>query len=210
MFERKYDLKELLYENHTDLDILRQKPLVFIDKLGNHLVIEPVRYFEHPLFMKMMGALLMEHKWAFDQIDFLSHENFESEESINEAINQLAILKVGEEYEKFIKDSHDLIFRWGKVFIKNTENELIEVEYEEGEDDKERTAIVGNFHIDEFFRILLTLIYYNYFLVKKNLMDCLQVLQISDMMTGISPIDSPKREFPIFDMSKYSQSSKFN
>ena len=63
-------LTDLMQDSHTDLDLYREKPVVF-DNKEMLLIVKPVLFREHDTFLKEMAELIFEHYTIFPNRRFL-------------------------------------------------------------------------------------------------------------------------------------------
>jgi hypothetical protein len=172
MFEKKnkYNLKELMQENYTDMDIIRERPLVF--KMGKvHIVIQPVKWLDHPYFLKTMAKMIMKYHTIFANLEFLSIYNYKENEAIKKLINEVTLFSNNKLYSKFIKDCVKFIKEWGFVAYGDEENESIEIQKIKSE------KIFEDYRADEIIYMLFAIFVFNYDLVKKKTLEFLTMFK---------------------------------
>lgn len=197
MFEKKnfYSISELLQENYTDLDIIREKPMVF--KVGKiYIVIQPVTVGYHRKFLKDMIRILNKYYWIFVDLEFLSSQNLRDENVITDLISKVKIHSSNRKYKKFLKESVKFISKWGYYAkIKNEKVKRI----------KGKVKILNGFYADEIIHMLFVMFVYNYDLVKKNCLQFLKMFQGRESSAkSTSRLDTSRRQRERVVMPKFS------
>jgi len=196
MFEKSsYNLKELLHENFTDFDIIREKPMVF--KVGEiMIIIAPVKVKDSPLFLRQMTGLILKYYEIFANLEFLSAHNFKDENIVKDLINKVTIFTADKKYRKFIKDVIDFIYQWGFT-VKGKNEKIVRLK-------NKSKRILNNFHADEIICMLFTLFVYNYDIEKKNCLEFLKVFSLQEQKGKSSqPADTSKTQKERVVMPKY-------
>ncbi len=194
--------KEILQEQYTDFDILREKPLVF--KAGDqHLVCAPIKWHEHPEFILDLSKMLTRYFAIFKNIEFLSTELMKNEGAVKNLISQVMVFQNTREYKRFVKkDMPSFIIRWA-ITIENEKFVRISKL-------KART-ILEPFHIDELLQVLFTLYCFNYDLVKQNTLDFISRLSVGGngqaRSTSSASTTATERQMPKYSSRPYPKST---
>jgi len=172
MFEKgSYNLKELLHENFTDFDVVREKPMVF--KVGEvHIVIAPVKVKDSPLFLKQMSKIILQYYEIFANLEFLSSHNYRDENVVKDLISKVTIFTADRKYKQFIKDAIKFIYRWGYT-VKGKKDKIVRIK-------NRARRILNNFHADEIIHMLFVLFVYNYDIEKKNCIEFLKMFSLQE------------------------------
>lgn len=185
--DRRIEITKLMQDQFTDMDIIREKPIVFDNSESNILlIVKPVLFKEHDKFLQDMARIIIENYEVFKDINFLSINNYDKEEDISELINKVNIFTASKEYKKFKKQSMKFIEKWAfvsrrKNLIELSHNKNLCKKYIEGTDPS------------EFIHILFTLFVMNFDIVKKNLMEFLKVFRINLNINSNSQMDISSR-----------------
>lgn len=177
-----YSATELLQNNVTDFDIMREKPLSF--KAGaEYLVCCPLRYYEHPAFIRDLLVILEKNKEIFVKVEFLSHLDYRDKNAISNAINQITIFNDTKGYKKFItKDVPRFIKKWGRTLSKKDLKKFEQGKLERIEfikmNNKQSKNILSKFTADELLQILMSIWVFNYDVVKKKCLLFIQKLSL--------------------------------
>jgi len=167
--DKKVQIKELLQNKYDDLDILKEKPIVF--KKGDYyIVVQPVRFLEHDEFLQHMVSLIIKYYGIFQQIDLLTAFNYNKPGILEQVTNSLTIFQASKKYKKFIKDAFKFCVKWSFVA---REGDMIAKK-------NKRLAkkIISQLNPSEFIYLLYVLFVFNYDIVKKN------TIQFLAMFTG--------------------------
>ena len=195
MIKTDYSVKEILQENVNDLDIMREKPVTF-KAGGEFLVCRPVKYYEHPKFLRDLGTLLLTYKEIFAKIEWLSIEGFKEDPELTKAVAQITIFNTSAEYESFcMKGLPWFITEWCYTIKKD---KLIKL--------KKRKAkrILENFTVEDMFKVMMTLYVFNYDIVKKNMFNLLGNLTGEKPKTNTGHSTSYKKKKDV-QMPKFSE-----
>ena len=210
-----YSAEEVLQNNVTDFDIMREKPLSF--RAGaEFLICCPVRYYEHPAFIKDLVRILARNREIFQKVEFISHLDYRDKNVIADAINQITIFNEAKSYDKFItKDVPRFIKKWARTIprsdIKKYESGKVErIQFVEISN-RQAKRILSNFTADELLEILMTIWVFNYDVVKKKCLSFIQKLSVD--MSGTQESmehakllkEQKKVDMPKFSMKPYSK-----
>jgi len=162
-------IKELLQDKYNDLDILKEKPIVF--KKGNYyLVVQPIGFLEHDNFLQQMATLMIKYFEIFKQIDLLTAFDYNKPGVLEQVMNSITIFQASKKYKKFIKDAYKFCVRWTLVADENSDTAK--------KNKKISKKIISELNPSEFIYLLYVLFVFNYDIVKKN------TIQFLAMFTG--------------------------
>jgi len=210
-----HSAKEVLQENITDFDIMRERPLAFRAG-GNFLICSPVKYYEHPAFIKDLIKMLMNYKDIFVKVSFLSSIDYKDQSAIQNAIDQITIFNETKMYKKFIQKAvPTFIKRWGKTIrqkdIKKFEaGKIDKIDYVKLTSRSAKKAI-DNYSADELLYILMAIWVFNYDIVKKKCLFFMASLNLDTENTQefIKLRESSTKSKPVvmpeFSMKPYSK-----
>ena len=100
---KKIKLTELLQDQFPDLSIARDKPLIFENEKGLILIVKPVLYIKHDIFLKDMAKLIIDHYEIFGTLEFLDSDNYMDKETLNKLVAKISIFTANKLYSKFKK-----------------------------------------------------------------------------------------------------------
>lgn len=192
-------IKELLQDRYNDMDILKEKPIVF--KKGNYyLVVQPIGFLEHDNFLQQMATLMIKYYEIFKQIDLLTAFDYNKPGILEQVMNSLTIFQASKKYKKFIKDAYKFCVRWTLVADENSDTAK--------KNKKISRKIISELNPAEFIYLLYVVFVFNYDIVKKN------TIQFLAMFTGQSNSENPYHsDISLagtnkkgFQMPKYSES----
>jgi len=168
--DKKIEIKKILQDAVTDLDLLKEKPIAF--KKGKYFIIaQPVRVLEHDEFLQQMAMLIIKYYDIFNQIDLLSAFDYKKQGVLEQVVNSLAIFQASKKYHKFIKDAYKFCVKW--CYVATEKNKYA----------KRRRflskRIIAEFNPAELIYFLYCLFVFNYDIVKKN------TIQFLAMFKGI-------------------------
>jgi len=204
MFEKKdsFNLKELLQDNYTDFDIIREKPMVF--KVGDVMIIcAPAMAKDSPLFLKQMSHLILEYYEIFENLEFLASHNFRDKNIVKDLIDKVTVFTASKKYSRFIKDAIDFIYEWGYT-VKGKGKKVVRIK-------SRPKRILNNFHADEILYMLFVLFVYNYELEKKNCLEFLKIFELqeprekSSVLTGNLKTQKERVVMPKFSTKPYNK-----
>jgi len=163
-------LTDLMQDQITDLDIYREKPFVFDNGQGLLLIVKPVLFKEHDIFLKDMSKIIIENYEIFANLDFLSHENYKEKESVDKLVAKVSIYTANKKYSVFKKRATKFILKWSfvnkkKRIIKYTHNKRLCKQF------------LNSIEPSEFVYILFLLFVMNFDIVKKNLLELMKMFQ---------------------------------
>ncbi len=205
--EHLYSVKEILQEQTTDFDIVREKPLTF--KAGGHyLVCAPVRYYEHPQFIKDLTEIIGGYYEIFQKIEWLSSENYRDDNAISRAVHQVNIFDNSASYGNFIrKVLPGFIQRWGYTIRQDKlfrADALIRIPR------MRARKILSAFSVDELLQVFFTLFVFNYDIVQKKNFDLLSRLQSGGSRQLMTLSDGSRKKktlrMPNYNAGRYSES----
>ena len=167
--DNKIKIKELIQDNYSDLDIMKEKPIAF--KKGNYYIIAaPVRFIEHDEFLQHMASLMVKYYEIFQQIDLLTSFNYNKPGIMEQVINSLAIFQASKKYKKFMKDVFKFCAKWSCV-AKESDKEA-------KRNKRLVKKVIMQFNPSEIIYLLYVLFVFNFDIVKKN------TIQFLAMFTG--------------------------
>lgn len=173
--DNKIKIKEIVQDNYTDFDILKEKPVSF--KKGNYYIIAaPVRFIEHDEFLQQMASLMIKYYEIFKQIDLLTAFNYNKPGVMEQVMNSLTIFQASKKYKKFMKDVFKFCVKWCYV-AKEGNNEA-------KKNKRLAKKIILQFNPSEIIYLLYVLFVFNFDIVKKN------TIQFLAMFTGQEMQDS--------------------
>lgn len=170
---KKIKLTELLQDQFPDLSIARDKPLIFENgEKGLLLIIKPVLYMEHDIFLKDMAKLILKHYEIFGTIDFLNSDNYLDKNAMEKIISKISIFEANKKYSLFKKDTVRFLSRWAYVTKKKR---MVKFEH------NKRLCKKYLKHLDpsEFINILFLTFVRNFDIVKKNLLELMKIMHIT-------------------------------
>jgi len=190
--ENLYSVKEILQENYTDFDIVRERPLTFHSG-GQYLVCAPVRYYEHPRFIKELCSIIGGFHEILSKVEWLSSQDYKEDPAVTRAVNQITLFSNTASYDRFInKALHGFISRWAYTIRKN---KLIRIPR------RKAKRILGCFSVDELIQVFFTIFVFNYDIVRKKNFDLFRRLRGNPADTMYSGSSGEKRTV---QMPKYS------
>lgn len=162
-----YDVKELVRSKVDDLSIVRQEPAFF--KAGNQfLVALPVKYWEHPYFIRDLAKMLLVYAEIFKKMEFLSIEAMKEKSTVEKMVHSVTIFSNTKEYLHFVKKGlPEFLIKWGRTLNKK-ENKIIKIKK------RKSKKLFEHFTIDELLKVFMYIFAFNYDAVKKNNWDLLQ------------------------------------
>jgi len=197
--DNKIKIKEIVQDNYTDFDILKEKPVSF--KKGNYYIVAaPVRFIEHDEFLQQMASLMIKYYEIFKQIDLLTAFNYNKPGVMEQVMNSLTIFQASKKYKKFMKDVFKFCVKWCYV-AKEGNNEA-------KKNKRLAKKIILQFNPSEIIYLLYVLFVFNFDIVKKNTIQFLamftgQEMQDSQSQSGILSAGMNRK---VLKMPKYSES----
>jgi|GEM_PF-2199526 len=198
MFQKRdhYTLQELLQENYTDLDLYREKPLMF--RRGRQfLLVEPVSYGDHPAFLKAMAELVIRYRQIFAEIDFLSSANYNDQSVIKDLTTKVLLFNADKNYRKFMKDVERFIVRWA-FFAEEQGNDVRRIK-----GTRICRRFLADFKADEIIHILFAMFVFNYDIVKKKTLEFFALF--ADEATSAKRKSSSTSRRKAFRLPKFSE-----
>lgn len=182
--DRKIKLTDLMQDQFQDLSIVRDKPLIFNNERGLLLIIQPVMYVEHDLFLRAMAKIIVRYYEMFESLNFLNTLNYKDKEEVNRLVSKVSIFTANKEYSKFKKDSIKFICRW--AFVSKVKRSIY-FKHNSRLCKKYLKTVTPS----EFIHILFLIFVMNFDIVKKNLIELMRTIHIkvttdSSMMTDMS------------------------
>lgn len=174
--DKKVKIKELLQDKYNDLDILKEKPIVF--KKGSHcLVVQPIGFLEHDTFLQQMASLMIKYYDIFKQIDLLTAFDYKKPGILEQVMKSVTIFQASKKYKKFLKDAYKFCVRWTLVADENSTIAK--------KNKKLSKRIIRELNPAEFIYLLYVVFVFNYDIVKKN------TIQFLAMFTGQTNSENP-------------------
>jgi hypothetical protein len=172
MLDRQTQLKltDLIQDQFSDLDIYREKPFIYDNKQGLLLIVKPVTFKEHDIFLKQMSALIVNHYDIFSKIDFLNHQDFKDKNTVDALVAKVSIFEANQNYTKFKRQATEFVLRWAYVTKKKP---YITLQHNRSLCRK----IVNTLEPDQFIHIVFLLFVYNFDIVKKNLVEFMKIFK---------------------------------
>jgi hypothetical protein len=161
-------LTDLLQDQFSDLDIYREKPFVYDNKEGLYLIVKPVAFNEHDIFLRQMSELIIKHYEIFSKVDFLNHQDFRDKNAVDELVGKFNIFEANRSYTRFKKQATKFMLRWAYVTKKAI---YIKLEHNK----RLCKKILKTMEPSDFVYILFLLFTYNFNLVKKNLLELIKM-----------------------------------
>ena len=207
--ETLYSVHEILQEQVTDFDIVREKPLTFMAS-GKYLVCAPVRYYNHGRFVQELTRLLTNYYEIFQKVEFVTSANFKNENEMLRAVQQVTLFSASKDYRKFIaKEIPAFIKRWaytirGKRIVKI----------------RNAKRLLKGFSSDELLQVFFAIFVFNYDIVKKKTFDFLSRIRSGNLRNPMS-LDSSistvgamprysKKRYSKSDLDLFAKQSKLN
>lgn len=197
--EKKIKIKELLQNNYTDLDILKEKPIAFV-KGEDVIIAQPVKFIEHDEFLQEMSGLLMKYYEIFKQIDLLTMFDYKKAGVLEQVVNSLTIYQASKKYSKFIKDTIKFCAKW--CYVSKKSNTY-------AKRSKWRAKkVLRELNPAELIYLLYVLFVFNFDIVKKNTIHFLamftgQEISKEQWQSGTSSVGTSKK---VLIMPPYSES----
>lgn len=166
---RKTQLKltDLVQDNYTELDLYREKPMLFDD--GKRvLIIKPVPFRVHDKFLKEMAEIIFDHYHLFKQIDFLTAFNYKSKTAMNKVMQKVELFTANKTYKKFKKDASKFVEKWTYISKKK---EILKPKRNR----KKVRKFLEDVEPSEFIYMVYLLFVYNFDIVKKNSIEFLKM-----------------------------------
>lgn len=191
MFDKKteelYNPNELLQENWIDFDIMREKPLVFRSG-DSHLVVKPLLNRDTPLFLKDLFKILGRYYAFFQEVEFLTAENYKNKSQISQAVNSITFFNSTDGFSDLVrKDIPAFIRRWGFT-VKRERTFMQKLLGSEGNfrfvkiSRRKAKRILSDYTTDELLQVFFSIVVFNYDIVKKKTMEFLQMFRNSDSL----------------------------
>ena len=178
--QNQLKLTDLIQNNYTDLQLYREEPMLF-DNGKYVLVVKPVPYREHDIFLKDMANLIYDHYTIFSQMEFLSAFNYRSDEALSEIIKKTGVFTADNKYSLFKKDSMKFVTKWG--FISKKKDVLKPVHSK-----RKIKAFLDDVEPSEFIYIIYLTFVYNFDIVKKNTGEFLKMFKGDITVEESSPL----------------------
>lgn len=168
---RKIKLTDLMQDQFQDLSIVRDKPLIFDNERGLLLIIQPVMYIEHDLFLKDMAKIIVKYYEIFESLNFLNTLNYKDKEEINKLVSKVSIFTANKKYSEFKKDTVKFVSKWS--FVSKIKRKV-------GLKHKPRLCkkYLKTVTPSEFIHILFLIFVMNFDIVKKNLIELMRTIHI--------------------------------
>lgn len=202
MLNRKTQLllTDLMQSEVTDLDIYREKPFVF-NQGKLLLVVKPVSFREHDLFLKDMARLILEFYEIFNTLDFLNSYNYKEEKAVSTLIQKISIFTAEKSYSKFKKRSIEFVTKWAYITRKK---KVVKLKHNKGLCKK----FLKDAEPSEFIYILFLLFVMNFDIVKKNTIHFMEMFRKDITIESSTQTDtlSPGISTKVVVMPKYSPS----
>lgn len=198
-------LTDLVQDNYTDIDLYREKPMLF-DNGTWILIIRPVPYREHDIFLKEMAALIFEHYEIFHELEFLSAFDYKSDEAMSKVVEKVGIFTANKKYSIFKKDSINFVKKWGYISKKK---EYLTPERKP----KKIKRFLEDVEPSEMIYILYLIFVFNFDIVKKNTIEFLKMftgdITLETSTPGTSSDGTSKRVvvMPKFSRKPFSKST---
>jgi hypothetical protein len=178
------ELTNLMQDQNTDLDIYREKPFVYDNGRGLLLIVKPLSFLEHDIFLKAMAKLIISYYEIFMNLDFLSNQNYKDKDTINNLTAKVGIFTADKKYRAFKKSAIKFVTKWAYVSKKKNKIDL-------NHDKKLCKKIIKTMEPSDFIYILFLLFVYNFDIVKKNLLGFMEMFKQDvtleyNLQTGIS------------------------
>ena len=169
--DRKTKLTDLMQDQFQDLSIVRDKPLIFNNERGLLLIIQPVMYVEHDLFLKDMAKIIVKYYEIFESLNFLNTLNYQDKEEVNKLVSNVSIFTANKKYSKFKKDTLKFVSKW--AFVSKVKTSI-------GLKHKPRLCkkYLKTITPSEFIHILFLIFVMNFDIVKKNLIELMRTIHI--------------------------------
>ena len=198
-------LTDLMQDQYTDLDIYREKPFTF--KAGKLiLIVAPVKYIEHDIFLKEMAKIIIANYEIFSNIEFLTHQNYKDKDAVEKLVDKVKLFTADYNYKRFKKQAAKFICRWAFV-TKQREN--IKLKHNK----RLCKKFLNETDPSEFTYILFLIFVQNFDCVKKNLLELMKIFNKdliveSSTQTGTSSDGISRRVvvMPKFSREPFSQS----
>lgn len=161
MFVKEIEnIKKFLQEQYTDFEIMREKPLVYRTPAGS-LIFKPVKYFDHPRFIRDLSLMITGYYSIFQKLEFLSNENFKNKDEISRAITQVTIFNSTKLYQDFVVVALPRFISTWSIYSKD--NKKISKCSK-----RKMRKVLSYFTTDELIEMFLCLFVFNYDIVAKK------------------------------------------